>query len=198
MGEVTCDICGKPIQGVPFRCRYCGGTFCAEHHLPPNHNCPGLAQWASRLPPGTTMRYERRTYSAVRVPEGYEHRVEPQPATAPAGRSLEVPARVRRGTGSEWQRSALLLVVFSALFVLVLAAALVAPNPLLGIILLALFAAMMRVGERLQPSAAVAVAGVSMLAAALTLFGFLTGNSLSILLSIVLFSIAVLSVMLKE
>ena len=30
---------------MPYQCRHCGGTFCAEHRLPENHDCPGLNQW---------------------------------------------------------------------------------------------------------------------------------------------------------
>jgi membrane associated rhomboid family serine protease len=36
-----CDICGKE-EYLPFKCKYCGGTFCAEHRLPEKHNCPGF------------------------------------------------------------------------------------------------------------------------------------------------------------
>lgn len=32
---------------MPFKCRYCGGYFCAEHRLPEKHNCPGLFAAAS-------------------------------------------------------------------------------------------------------------------------------------------------------
>jgi len=30
---------------MPYQCRYCGDTFCAEHRLPENHGCPGLQDW---------------------------------------------------------------------------------------------------------------------------------------------------------
>jgi len=30
---------------MPYRCRYCGGTFCPDHRLPENHSCPGLEDW---------------------------------------------------------------------------------------------------------------------------------------------------------
>ena len=30
---------------MPYRCRHCGGTFCSEHRLPENHDCPGLDDW---------------------------------------------------------------------------------------------------------------------------------------------------------
>ncbi len=30
---------------MPYNCRHCGGTYCADHRLPENHGCPGLDQW---------------------------------------------------------------------------------------------------------------------------------------------------------
>jgi membrane associated rhomboid family serine protease len=39
-----CDQCGRE-ENMPYQCRYCGGTFCAEHRLPENHDCPGLQEW---------------------------------------------------------------------------------------------------------------------------------------------------------
>jgi len=33
-----CEVCGK-VEAPFFRCNYCSGTFCVEHHLPENHNC---------------------------------------------------------------------------------------------------------------------------------------------------------------
>jgi uncharacterized protein YkwD len=35
----NCSVCGK-YQDYPFHCSYCDGTFCSEHRLPENHNCP--------------------------------------------------------------------------------------------------------------------------------------------------------------
>lgn len=40
----TCDACGKS-ENLPYHCRHCGGTYCAEHRLPENHTCPGLDDW---------------------------------------------------------------------------------------------------------------------------------------------------------
>jgi hypothetical protein len=40
-----CDECGK-YENLPYQCRRCGGTFCAEHRLPENHDCPGLNEWS--------------------------------------------------------------------------------------------------------------------------------------------------------
>jgi len=39
-----CDLCGKQ-ENMPYNCRFCGGTYCAEHRLPENHNCTGLKEW---------------------------------------------------------------------------------------------------------------------------------------------------------
>ncbi len=36
-----CSICGKK-EMLPYKCKYCGWTYCSEHRLPENHNCPGL------------------------------------------------------------------------------------------------------------------------------------------------------------
>ncbi|MUV86602.1 rhomboid family intramembrane serine protease [Natronomonas sp. CBA1123] len=40
----NCDVCGKHVN-MPYNCRHCGGTYCSEHRLPENHNCPGLESW---------------------------------------------------------------------------------------------------------------------------------------------------------
>ena len=40
----TCDACGSD-ENMPYNCRHCGGTYCSEHRLPENHNCPGLEGW---------------------------------------------------------------------------------------------------------------------------------------------------------
>ncbi|WP_411965597.1 rhomboid family intramembrane serine protease [Haloferax sp. YSMS24] len=40
----TCDVCGRH-ENLPYRCSRCGGTFCSEHRLPENHDCPGLSDW---------------------------------------------------------------------------------------------------------------------------------------------------------
>ncbi|WP_129114884.1 rhomboid family intramembrane serine protease [Halegenticoccus tardaugens] len=39
-----CYECGR-YENLPYQCRRCGNTFCAEHRLPENHNCPGLQDW---------------------------------------------------------------------------------------------------------------------------------------------------------
>ena len=44
-----CDFCGREVA-YPYRCRYCGGLFCEDHRLPPNHRCPGIELWKSKAP----------------------------------------------------------------------------------------------------------------------------------------------------
>ncbi|WP_313692743.1 rhomboid family intramembrane serine protease [Halorarum halobium] len=39
-----CDACGE-YESMPYQCRRCGQTFCSEHRLPENHDCPGLGDW---------------------------------------------------------------------------------------------------------------------------------------------------------
>lgn len=41
---MECGICGAREE-MPFKCRYCKGLFCAQHRLPPNHNCVFLEQF---------------------------------------------------------------------------------------------------------------------------------------------------------
>jgi Zn-dependent protease len=37
---MECHYCGKDVEGLPFRCNYCGYFFCGDHRLPENHACP--------------------------------------------------------------------------------------------------------------------------------------------------------------
>jgi membrane associated rhomboid family serine protease len=34
-----CEHCGEKINFLPFKCKYCGGSYCKEHRLPENHQC---------------------------------------------------------------------------------------------------------------------------------------------------------------
>ncbi|MFC7041597.1 rhomboid family intramembrane serine protease [Halonotius sp. GCM10025705] len=40
----NCDECGAD-ENMPYQCKRCGHTFCADHRLPENHDCPGLDDW---------------------------------------------------------------------------------------------------------------------------------------------------------
>ncbi|SDJ55958.1 hypothetical protein SAMN05216226_10555 [Halovenus aranensis] len=44
-----CDICGQE-ESMPYHCRHCDGTYCAEHRLPENHDCTGLQNWDNSGP----------------------------------------------------------------------------------------------------------------------------------------------------
>jgi len=156
MPEV-CEYCGRPIEGMPFVCNYCGGTFCAEHHMPPNHNCPNLWAWRAKPPPGVTMSYAPRArrihYAGVDVPASerpYE-RISTGPvpravANEGAVREFEVPVRVvreERGAEEHVGEGFGLLVVIIAIFLLLLfVLGLATWNPLLMLTALALTASM--------------------------------------------------------
>ena len=45
-----CEYCGKEIL-LPFKCKYCGGYFCEDCYLPPNHDCPRIETWKATPPP---------------------------------------------------------------------------------------------------------------------------------------------------
>ncbi len=40
-----CAYCGKKLNELPYKCRYCGEYFCVDHQLPENHACQGLEDW---------------------------------------------------------------------------------------------------------------------------------------------------------
>jgi hypothetical protein len=44
-----CEFCGKETGILPFDCNYCGGSFCAEHRLPENHECSMNVEYRERL-----------------------------------------------------------------------------------------------------------------------------------------------------
>ncbi|TFG19831.1 MAG: hypothetical protein EU530_05130, partial [Promethearchaeota archaeon] len=36
---VNCDFCSDDVDYLPFRCRYCGKSYCKKHRIPENHAC---------------------------------------------------------------------------------------------------------------------------------------------------------------
>lgn len=38
---MKCQACERE-EDLPFRCPYCGGSFCSDHRLPENHACPRI------------------------------------------------------------------------------------------------------------------------------------------------------------
>jgi len=63
-----CDFCGKEVA-YPYKCRYCGGIFCEDHRLPPNHNCINIDLWRMREPPPLS----RRSHSEGVLLKPYPH-----------------------------------------------------------------------------------------------------------------------------
>ena len=66
---VKCEYCGKEVA-LPFRCKYCGGIFCVEHHLPENHECPALKEKKVMSPaflPKYSLTYEPRFEEPIKV-----------------------------------------------------------------------------------------------------------------------------------
>lgn len=54
---VECEHCGKDID-LPFKCKFCGETYCDEHRLPENHDCLGLEEYKERSKEKTEVVYE--------------------------------------------------------------------------------------------------------------------------------------------
>ena len=54
----ACDHCGNETA-LPFTCQHCGGKYCADCRLPPNHNCTGIGSWNSKPRPAVGMNYNR-------------------------------------------------------------------------------------------------------------------------------------------
>jgi hypothetical protein len=227
MEDAVCEYCGRPIAGLPFRCNYCGGTFCAEHHLPPNHNCPNLSSWAARPPPGVTMRYERAAIFSVDVPEGG--------ATLPAATGWQrgwksygaesyspsatptQPAAEHGGRPRTWERGHeeassaddlagrrygyTLLAISSAASVFFLTSVLLSPPawavPLLALLFVASLAAAMWLAHDLR-GRATTVMMFSMITAALAVTGALSGSAVLLLLSLLFLAVLVAAVLMGD
>ena len=52
-----CSICGKK-EMLPYKCKYCGWTYCSEHRLPENHNCPGLEKLKAQVRESGSIMYQ--------------------------------------------------------------------------------------------------------------------------------------------
>ena len=59
-----CDNCGTECT-LPFTCQHCGGKFCADCRLPPNHNCTGIVSWNRKPRPAVGANYSRGGVSAT-------------------------------------------------------------------------------------------------------------------------------------
>jgi Zn-dependent protease len=68
-----CEYCGNDVV-LPFKCSYCGGSFCAEHRIPESHACPETwrAKAPREAPPITTQDWSKRhsyKYTVSYTPE---------------------------------------------------------------------------------------------------------------------------------
>lgn len=77
MADNKCDYCGK-YEMLPFKCRYCGGTYCSTHRLPEYHECAGLRMMKEGgwQPPAQVRRstapVQRKRRPKIRLPaQGY-------------------------------------------------------------------------------------------------------------------------------
>ncbi|MFX1558520.1 MAG: AN1-type zinc finger domain-containing protein, partial [Promethearchaeota archaeon] len=55
-----CEHCGVEIGYLPFKCKYCGGTFCKKHRLPENHQCTFELKHTPVVP-SSSREYSART-----------------------------------------------------------------------------------------------------------------------------------------
>jgi len=54
----ACEYCGNECA-LPFTCDHCGGKFCPDCRLPPNHNCTGLGSWNRKPRPSVSVNYTK-------------------------------------------------------------------------------------------------------------------------------------------
>jgi Zn-dependent protease len=68
--SMKCDRCQKEVF-LPFKCPYCGGSFCSEHRLPENHDClqMELARTPKQeAPPAMVQKKSSYEYKVVYAP----------------------------------------------------------------------------------------------------------------------------------
>ena len=53
-----CDHCGNEVV-LPFACQYCGGRYCPDCRLPPNHSCVNIGMWNSKPRPAVGISYKK-------------------------------------------------------------------------------------------------------------------------------------------
>lgn len=75
-----CDKCGSEVV-LPFTCQHCGGKFCPDCRLPPNHDCTSIDSWNAKPRPATGMNYSRGGRVTATGGIAPETRRKPQPKT---------------------------------------------------------------------------------------------------------------------
>ena len=68
-----CAACGKNLEGLGFKCRYCGEYFCIDHQLPENHSCQDLEDWKSgklkKFKKDVKVPEEKRSFKLLEIPK---------------------------------------------------------------------------------------------------------------------------------
>lgn len=75
-----CDQCGSEVA-LPFTCQHCGGKYCPDCRLPPNHDCPGIGSWNAKPRPEIGMNYSRGGSVTATGGVALESRREPKKKT---------------------------------------------------------------------------------------------------------------------
>ncbi|MFX1321336.1 MAG: AN1-type zinc finger protein [Promethearchaeota archaeon] len=39
-----CEYCGRIIETIPFKCKFCNLIYCEEHRIPEEHMCTSMLQ----------------------------------------------------------------------------------------------------------------------------------------------------------
>src|SRR3972149_7411656 len=67
---MRCQKCQTEVF-LPFRCQYCGGSFCSDHRLPENHECSRMEMARTRVeeaPPLKAQKQKPHEYTVTYVP----------------------------------------------------------------------------------------------------------------------------------
>lgn len=80
-----CEYCGKEVP-FPFKCPYCGRTFCAEHRLPETHQCPNLPEEKFWYQKGKAIEREAKQQ---RIKEGELYFIKESPSRKEPKRTAE-------------------------------------------------------------------------------------------------------------
>ena len=68
-----CVYCGEEIGYLPFKCKYCGGTFCKKHRLPENHECTFELKHISVVPTSSGEPIRRYQEVPLKKPKKREY-----------------------------------------------------------------------------------------------------------------------------
>ena len=127
-----CDYCSDKLDSLPFKCKYCGGTFCNKHRLPENHKCafdlkhtpvvPAIPRGAPPITPPQTID-KLRPASDFENPKQLQKYLERQQKNRKKAQKIyQRSIRQTRGMGGEVKATtviiALILIVSITAFIL--------------------------------------------------------------------------------